>query len=385
MSPVELPRGRAESIPDVPPVLAEPYRVSPSSPATRRPAQDVDRDCSPDCVLESPSSSTTLDPFPRSQSPGRTNDDMLSVPHMDARGNVPAPALPAKSALRTSRLLASLAQKTASEDRPILPHAAPHQVYLSSEEDASSSADDLSDLSDLDEIDREAGDSHKSASTCRSRREDTARVVTVVFHGRPSIVEMPPRAYGGSTDGQRRATGILRTATEPTLIRTRSNSSSSSTAMHNPPRSSSMTPSGFQMKRGQFLTIDPFATRLPELDEQDAAKTPKTPSGMLKKTLSLVKKRSRPTLNPAPGRSRESLMAPMEQLGEEPELETPREPSPATRPPVTYQGIMRSARRSAETSTPTTGKTDFVFPTTTSSRSRFRSGLSISRPRSVRA
>ncbi|KAM4056213.1 hypothetical protein HRG_003133 [Hirsutella rhossiliensis] len=311
---------------------------------------------------------------------------MLSVPHIDARGDLPAPALPAKSALRTSRLLASLAQKTATEDRPILPHAAPHQVYLSSEEDASSSADDLS---DLDELDWEAGESHKSASTSRSSREDTARVVTVVFHGRPSIVELPPRAsYGGSTDGGRPATGIIRTATEPTLTRTRSTSSSSSMAMHNPPRSSSMTPSGFQMKRRQFLTIDPFATKLPEFDEQDPAKTPKTPSGMLKKTLSLVKKRSRPTLNPAACRSRESLAVqtpPMEQVGEEPEPETPRELAPVNRGPVTYQGIMRSARRSAETSTATAGKTDLVSPTTTSSRSRFRSGLSISRPRSVRA
>lgn len=308
---------------------------------------------------------------------------MLSVPQSHARGDLSAPALPAKSALRTSRLLASLAQKAAPEDRPILPHAAPHQVYLSSEEDASSSADDLS---DLDELDWEAGESHKSASTSRSAREDTARVVTVIFHGRPSIVDLPRKSSHGSTDSSRPTTGILRTATEPDLTRTRSSSSSSSSALYNPPRSSSMTPSGFQMKRRQFLTIDPFATKLPELEENDAAKTTKTPSGMLKKTLSLVKKRSRPNLNPAAARSRETLAmqtTPMEQVGEESEPETPRETSPVNREPVTYQNIMRGARRSADTSLPTTGKTDATPSTTTSSRSRFRSGLSISRPRSV--
>lgn len=365
MSRVEQPRGRADSIPGLQLVLAEPYRDSPSSLSSPEAHPVVHADPATDCLADEKPTPSIDPPPPESRQPPAQDDEMLSVPRAD--GGLPVPALPAKSALRRLRLLASLAQKAAPEDRPMLPHAAPHQVYLSSEEDASSSADDLS---GLDELDWEADEARQSAKACR--REDTARVVTVVFHGRPSIVDLPPRGCAAMTEGRRPATGILRTATEPTLTRTRS--SSASAAGQNPPRSTSMTPSGFQARRRQFLTIDPFAARQSEPDEQDAAKTPKTPSAMLKKTLSLVKKRSKPTLNPAGGHSRESLALPtppMEQVGEEPEPDTPRQTPP---PPVTYQGIMRVAA----------GKTGVASPTTNAGRSRFRGGLSISRPRSVR-
>ncbi|KJZ74170.1 hypothetical protein HIM_06401 [Hirsutella minnesotensis 3608] len=379
MSPVEQPRRRADSIPDEQPVLEKSYRLSPSSPGPAHPGQDVDGDCPSDCPLATPSSTTTIEPFARHQSPQPQNDDMLSVPQFASGSDMQAPALPAKSSLRTSRLLASLAQKTVPEDRPILPHAAPHQVYLSSEEDASSSADDLS---DLDDMDWDGQDSQKS-STSRSSREDTARVVTVIFHGRPSIVELTRKA--GGVPGPQSGTGILRTATEPTLARSRSNSGSSA-SFQNPPRSSSMTPTGFQIKRKQFLTIDPFAARVTDHDEQESARTPKTPSNMLKKTLSLVKKRSKPILNPAASHSRESLALPtppLEQLGEEPEPETPRMTSTTHRASMSYHGMVRSARKSAEAAAPTVDKTESLTPSPY--RSRFRSGLSMGRPRSVRA
>ncbi|PHH70072.1 hypothetical protein CDD80_6264 [Ophiocordyceps camponoti-rufipedis] len=298
-----------------------------------------------------------------------------------------APALPQKSA---SRLLASLSQKPAPEDRPILPHAAPHQMYLSSEEDASSSADDMS---DLDELDWDAADSRKSSSSSCSSREDTARVVTVVFHGRPSLVELVPRKSTGSTDGPRPTPVMLRTATEPTLIRTRSNSSESSALKH-PPRSSSMTPTGFQLRRPQFLTIDPFASHD---SESMTSRTPKTPSRMLKKTLSLVKKRSRPllgtpppaTLSTPPSEQPMTLTTtltppspPLEQLGEEPEDHLPPRAASAAdhRESVTYQGIMKNAMRNAQAA----ARTEAASPPP-QHRSRFRAGLSINRPRSVRA
>ncbi|PFH56477.1 hypothetical protein XA68_16463 [Ophiocordyceps unilateralis] len=370
-----------------------------------------------------PSRSTSSDPIDPLPSPGRNDadgeqhdtqdededededddddDDMLSVPHLDVASassadGMSAPALPAKSARRTSRLLASLSQKPAPEDRPILPHAAPHQIYLSSEEDASSSADDMS---DLDELDWDAADSRKSstASSCSSR-EDTARVVTVVFHGRPSLVDLVPRKSTGSTDGPRPTPNMLRTATEPTLMRTRSNSSESAAILRYPPRSSSMTPSGFQMRRPQFLTIDPFASKAASEGGDDhesmttmssLSRTPKTPSGMLKKTLSLVKKRSRPLLSstasaPSPPPTETTLVAhasPLEQLGEEVDEVPERAASAAdNRESVTYQGIMRNARRNAEAA----ARAETTSPPTPH-RSRFRSGLSISRPRSVRA
>ncbi|KAF4594999.1 hypothetical protein GQ602_000612 [Ophiocordyceps camponoti-floridani] len=301
------------------------------------------------------------------------HDDHHDDGHDDAMLNdadsaaASAPALPQKSA---SRLLASLSQKTAPEDRPILPHAAPHQMYLSSEEDASSSADDMS---DLDELDWDAADSRKSStsSSCSSR-EDTARVVTVVFHGRPSLVELVPRKSTGSTDGPRPTPLMLRTATEPTLMRTRSNSSESSAALKHPPRSSSMTPTGFQMRRPQFLTIDPFASHD---SESITSRTPKTPSRMLKKTLSLEQTMTLTTTLTPPS-------PPLEQLGEEPEDDLPPRAASAAdhRESVTYQGIMKNAMRNAQAA----ARTD-TESRPQQHRSLFRSGLSINRPRSVRA
>ncbi|POR39581.1 Uncharacterized protein TPAR_00226 [Tolypocladium paradoxum] len=385
MPSVDQPRARAQSIPARLPVDRReagriPYRASPSS--SPRPDAHDDEDSRPlDCDVETPSAST-VDSKPQQ---ARQDDDMLSLPHINSSSSdiaAPAPALPAKSALRASRLLASLQQKASSEERPILPHAAPHQVYLSSEEDASSSADDFS---DFDELDSDSEQSQQSSGS-RASHEVTARVVTVVFHGRPSIVELPRRASAsGSTDARRPATGILRTVTEPTL-RTRSISSSSSTAFQHPPRSSSMLPSGFEKKRPQFLTIDPFAAKTSDHDEQESARTPKTPTAMLRKTLSLVRKRSKPVLNQSAARPRESFSthpSPMAQVGEEAEPDTPREACPANKAPASYHDIMRSARRNAEVPTPKAEVTSPLSPDT--HRSRFRRGLSISRPRSIRA
>ncbi|PNY26080.1 Uncharacterized protein TCAP_03990 [Tolypocladium capitatum] len=378
------PRGRADSIPGRQPEEGQeagriPYRTSPSSsPRLDAAAADDDDEASRplDCDVEDP----RVDIIDSKPQQPRQDDDMLSLPHINSGfGNIAAPALPAKSVLRASRLLASLQQKAASEERSILPHAAPHQVYLSSEEDASSSADDLS---DFDELDSDSEQSQMSSGS-RASYEVTARVVTVVFHGRPSIIELPRRVPAtGSTDARRPATGILRIATEPTLVRTRSISSSSSTAFHHPPRSSSMLPSGFDKKRPVFLTIDPFAAKASDRDEPDSARTSKTPTAMLRKTLSLVRKRSKPVLS----RNAESLsvpLLPMAQVGEEAEPDPPREVSRVNKAPVSYHDIMRSARRNAEAPTHSPEATSPVSPNTHTSR--FRRGLSISRPRSTRA
>ena len=382
---VDQPRGRAPSIPSRQPLeglrASEiPYRASPSG-SPRLDDADDDEEASPCDSDVDTSSAETIDSKP--QQPRQQDDDMLSLPHINpSSSDIAAPALPAKSALRASRLLASLQHKTSSDERPILPHAAPHQVYLSSEEDASSSADDFSDFDDLDS---DSEQSQKSSAS-RASHEVTARVVTVVFHGRPSIVELRRRAStSGSTNSQRPTMSILRTATEPTLVRTRSisssSSSSSSSAFHHPPRSSSMLPSGYERKRPTFLTIDPFAARAPDHDEQDSARTPKTPTAILKRTLSLVRKRSRPTLNQPEAPPRESLsshLSPMALVGEESEPDTPR----VNKAPASYHDIMKSARRNAMASTSRAETTSPVSPNT--HMSRFRSGLSISRPRSIR-
>lgn len=380
MPSVEPPRGAVDSIPRPQPINAlQPdafsYRpdaaMSPSSPAESQ---------EPRPGVESLAVDSTV-----ADSPRPDNHEMLSLPHLE--DGLAAPALPAKSALRASRLLTSLPQKASSEERPILPHAAPHQVYLSSEEDASSSADDFS---DFDEFDSDSEQSQRSDST-RTSHEDTARIVTVVFHGRPSIVELPPRSSTPAstsstslTSSRRPSTGIVRTSTEPTTVfRTRS-ISSTSTLLH-PPRSSSMKPKMLEKKRPTFLTIDPFAPKVTEPEEIESARpTPKTPTGMLRKTLSLVKKRSRPMLN-QDGGHRDSFslqLSPMAQLGEEEVAPSPREESPKTQVRTSYQDIMRGAKRNAE-ATPRTESTTPSSPST--HKSRFRSGLSMSRPRSIRA
>lgn len=330
-------------------------------------------------------------------------DDMPSMPPLAAGdGDGPAPALPAKSALRASRLLTTLPLKVVTpDDRPMVPHAAPHHVYLSSEEDVSSSADDLS---DVEPPESDSEQSVRSTASTRARREDTARLVTVVFHGRPSIVELPRRcSTPGSTDSSGDlstdsgppALGMLRTSTMPALARPRSVSSaltSPGLGYPAPPRSSSMKPAVSDKKRPLFLTIDPFAPRAPSPDEPDSLRTPKTPTAMLRKTLSLVKKRSRPALNQSAAQSRESLslhISPMTQVGEEAEAEaqTPRDVSPATRGPASYHDILRGARRNAE-ATPRVEATSPLSPNPGANAhktSRFRSGLSIGRPRSIRA
>ncbi|KAG6160302.1 hypothetical protein E4U22_006093 [Claviceps purpurea] len=282
-----------------------------------------------------------------------------------------APVLPPRSARRVSRLMTPIPpKKTASSERPMLPHAAPHQMYLSSEEDASSSADDFSDFAEEPESDSE--NSHK----------DTARMVSVKFYGKPSIVTMPSRRSISPSSSSSRPTGpaILRTLTEPALSRPRSISSTCSLTptFHHPPRSSSMMTASFAKKRPGFLQIDPYAKGNEDLPEIASARTPKTPTAMFRKTLNLVKKRSKQNLQPS-----ESHISHMEQVGEVEEEHDPRQSmcmGSSTASSVSYQDIMRNAKRNtfhpisrSEVSTPKSPK------------HRFRSGLSLTRQRSVRA
>ncbi|KAG5981486.1 hypothetical protein E4U55_002883 [Claviceps digitariae] len=287
-----------------------------------------------------------------------------------------APMLPPRSARRVSRLTMPIPpEKTPSNERPMLPHAAPHQLYLSSEEDASSSADDFSDFAEELE-----SDSEKSEKTTERRvsREDTARLVSVIFYGKPSIVTMSRRSLSpSSSNGQQTGASLLRTSTEPTLSRPRSNSptGSSTMAFDRPPRSSSMiTTGGVAKKRPGFLQIDPYSKGDEEFPQ--SARTPKTPTAMFRKTLNLVKKRSKQNLQQC-----ESHISPMEQVGEVEEEHDPREIiclEPPTPVLVSYQDIIRSAKRNtlhpisrSEVSSPK------------SPRNRFRSGLSLGRQRGV--
>jgi hypothetical protein len=314
----------------------------------------------------------------------REDDDMHSVGSLSnsssstslAMTTGDVPALPAKSALRASRLLASMPQKkTPSDDQPMLPHAAPHQVYLSSEEDASSSADDFSDFED--EIESE-GEGSQKTSVRSITREDTARMVAVIFHGKPSIVTLSPRrSISPSSSDVHQESRIPQTTTEPYFQRPRSVSSTSSiiTPFSRPPRSSSMM-AAFEKKRPHFLQIDPHAEIKKE--QKETSKTPKTPTGMILRTLSLVKKRSKQNFHHS-----ETLIKPMEKVGEAEEEGGSRESiylEPGTPEPVKYQDIMKSAQRNASLSRPRS-----EVPSAVSPKKRLRAGLSLGRQRSVRA
>ncbi|UKZ83405.1 hypothetical protein TrVFT333_011213 [Trichoderma virens FT-333] len=292
-----------------------------------------------------------------------------------------APALPPRSALRASRLLATMPQKL-SEHRPVLTPAAPHLLYLSSEEDVSSSADDFSDC-DYSSDSEHAQGTPEQTSTC----QDIARMVSVVFSGKPCIVQLSRRSISPSSSTSCAANELTRTSTEP-ILRNRGASTSSTLSAkvvsQHPPRSSSiMSPVSFDGGSPSFLNIDPFAAKAePEEPEPQLRKT----AQMFKRTLSLVRKRSRPNLNQSASLSREALSiqtAPMEQVGEDKEENHTSTPRNATSiPPSIYQDVMASRRASSYSGTTMSPASDASSPM--SPTKRIRQGF-LTRRRSIRA
>ncbi|KAL6910835.1 hypothetical protein GGI43DRAFT_391261 [Trichoderma evansii] len=291
-----------------------------------------------------------------------------------------APALPPRSSLRASRLLATMPQKL-SQHRPVLTPAAPHLLYLSSEEDVSSSADDFSDC-DYSSDSEHTQEVQEQPPTC----QDTARIVSVVFSGKPCIVQLSRRARSQTSCSERPATELTRISTEPAFSRRKESVSSISSAkvFQHPPRSSSiMSPVTFDKDSNSFLNMDPFASKPePEEPEPQLRKT----AAMFKRTLSLVRKRSRPNLNPSASRSREGLSlqtGPMEQLSEEKEenhFSTPRISSPQPALP-SYPGAAMNSRRASSYSAATLSPVSDASPL--SPTKRIRQGF-LTRRRSIR-
>ncbi|RBQ72998.1 hypothetical protein FVER14953_07908 [Fusarium verticillioides] len=312
-----------------------------------------------------------------------------------------APALPAKSSLRASRCLDGLlTHKLAPEGQA--PFSTPHDVYLSSEEDASSSADDFSDF----EFD---SGSDESQSTRRGSHEDTAKVVSVVFSGKPSVIDLPRRSVSPSIISEassrpssrmsissRPPSRLRRTTTLPVTLpvldrRMSFCTTSSGPGMH-PPRTSSMG-TRLEKQRPDFLSIDPFAKVEPEVQEEatERPKTPKSP-GVFKRTLSLVKKRSRPSLNTHfASQSKDNLSLftptfPMEQVREEPGTDSEeRAPKPILQKAPTYHEFAQRRMSSAPMS-PMSPMSEPGSPMTPNgTRSRLRQGLAAAaRRRSVK-
>lgn len=291
-------------------------------------------------------------------------DNMMTDTHTKAEAVEQPPALPMRSARRASRMLdglgLGLATPQPAEITQETPH--PHDVYLSSEEDASSSADDFSDY----DFDSDSDVSPKSPMGRRSH-EDTARVVSVVYAGKPSLIDLSliRRSMSPSSlaSRQQSSRGSSSNESSPSSSSRRISTSSVSTAsisqqsFPHPPRSSSIISSLLPKQKPQFLNIDPFAGKSyhemneeehGERGEQDTPRTPKTPTAMFRRTLSLVRKKSRPMLNNL--NSTQTL--PIE--AEEPKQEA-KAPEPAAQPPrpvsqqapVTYQDIIRAAKKNA--------------------------------------
>ncbi len=370
MSLVEAapPATLLDSIPDAAAPVAE--QQSYNSPVCSSPDLDTHSTTEDDDVHQTP----IID-----DDDTHITDDMMSI-HSSKSDTFAfsstAPALPAKSSLRASRLLATLPQKL-PEDRPVLTHAAPHIVYLSSEEDASSSAEDLSDFEGF-ESDSELG---AESVDGRDSHEDTARLISVVFSGKPSMITLPSRSSTRSSlSSQDSQSHFQRTSTEPALSRKRSISSTLS-AFHHPPRSSSMITSTFEKRRPKFLHVDPFAHKSAdkETKEPETQKTPKTPTAMFTRAFHLVKKRSKPTLNASMPREAEH----MEQVGEEDESrESTIDQRPATAhaqvSSVSYNDIIKAAKKNAQVAAASP-----VTPTSPKS-GKDRRGFSISQRMSIR-
>ncbi|PMB67789.1 hypothetical protein BM221_005960 [Beauveria bassiana] len=302
------------------------------------------------------------------------SDDMLSIHSTKsepfASAGLAAPALPQKSALRASRLLATLPQKL-PEDRTVLTHAAPHLVYLSSEEDGSSSADDLSDLDSFDSDSEESLDG-------RVTHGEFARVVSVIFSGKPSVINLTGRSTS-LTSLRRRPSNdaaLRPTSTVPSLGRMRSSSSSTSSAtssLEHPPRSSSIITS-IDKRRPKFLHVDPFAAGKSDRDDTDSLKTPKTPTAMFSRAFN--------SLSPYPEQCpRENELVHMEQVGEEATEEQVEDESasPKSGGPSKYHNIMTTAKKNSQQVAPA--------PTTPTSPNSAKNGLrsfSLGRRMSIR-
>jgi len=336
-------------------------------------------------------------------------DDFYAAPEKD-RTATEAPDLPQRSALRASRLLENLNLKLGPSTEAVeISQATPHDLYLSSEEDASSSADDFSDYGDF-EYDLSSEGSQSPVQ--RTSYEVTARAVSLVFAGKPSIIELPTprRSISPNSIDARKRSSVYSTISS---IDRSSTPTGSISSLHQPTRTSTLVSSFLPAKRRPpFLNIDPYANgstySLEVLKESNdvetTPRTPLTPTALLRgatrgatRTLSLVRKRSKPLLNNfVAATSRDHMttspsrpLTRPEQVQEEapkaPELpQLPQSPQS----PITYNDIIRAAKKNAMMSPPQTsptaaGHSPLASPTTTAPKRGILSGLA-ARRRSIK-
>lgn len=306
--------------------------------------------------------------------------DAMAPSPKRVRSEEHAPELPQKSVLRTSRLiLDNHGLKLGGSIETTEPgQATPLDVYLSSEEDASSEADDFSDYC------YESSNEDVTSPTRRGSHEVTARVVSVIYSGKPLIVDLTTRRRSMSPSSVSTGKRSSTLSSKSPVHRPSSSASSFNPSPSIASRKSSLLSDIIAKKRPPFLSIDPYAngsTYSLEMQKnaentETATKPPKTPTQIFKgvsRTLSLVRKRSRPflsnSLSPQPEVSpRDPFVVPTRHsfsagatLSQE-NLSTSSSSPPATstvseqprtpQTPVTYNDIVKAAKKNAIMSPP---------------------------------
>ncbi|TRX95386.1 hypothetical protein FHL15_003717 [Xylaria flabelliformis] len=261
------------------------------------------------------------------------------------------PAIPKRNTLRTSRLLDSLRLNSIESATKSLNTT--QNVYLSSEEDASSSADEYSD-SDYETSNEEP----EKSLVRRKSQEVTARAVSVVFVGKPSVVELANCRRPISPAKRPQSELFGRSVSSPFGMGSRPDY---------PPRKISLASiSDLPKQSPSFLSQDPFSnspyTRRESILRVETSpaslypRTPMTPTGAfqrIQKTISLARKRSRPNLKAAAESSASmsslNLSNPNTSQECQASMNSPDIASPlmTTQSPVTYNEILRVARRNS--------------------------------------
>lgn len=309
------------------------------------------------------------------------------------------PAIPKRNTLRTSRLLDNLKLNTIESATKSLNTT--HNVYLSSEEDASSSADEYSD----DDYESSSEESDQSPVR-RESQEITARAVSVVFVGKPCVVELASSRRSVSPAKRPQSEFFGRSVSSPF------GRGSTQSRPDFPPRTISLASiSDLPKESPNFLSQDPFrdspyTRRGSALTIQTSSspgtlpRAPRTPTQAafqrIQKTISLARKRSRPNLKAAAenNASMSSVNLPSLNISQESQesnkLDTA---SPATaQSPVTYNEILRVARRksigasvaTAVAQSPTVESLPASPMTPISAKRSLLSGLNMNRRRSMR-
>jgi len=313
-----------------------------------------------------------------------SNGSILNQPRMS---KVALPAIPPKSELRASRILENLtieletlekaALEEKSKDQSV--ESDPYKSYLSSEEEGSESADEFDES--IVELDSDRPPSSRASSSCS--HEDTARVVSFMFVGKPQLVEVVSHDRSSlkrrSTDRSesresRRRPSPLRLIPGSTLSPRTSSLTSSSKNLplrqYTLPDAAASTLS--VASKHSFLQSDPFRTPNPNEVEKVSSSSdafPKTPTSIntawkggilgVTRTLSKAakKKPSMPKLS-LPNTSASPRHPPGTPTTATPNTATPiSASSPMPRPsqdqgPVNYQDILRGAIRGAPPPSP---------------------------------